>query len=408
LKPDQYPSWIPWQRWTYESKQETCHNNDCALPNWQPEYRAGYDLKLAPEESVTDGDRFWTARTGFTFQVRIAWKGVARLTKMLLASESQDVPKFEALQMAPPDDPLTAIVARVVPAFTYYNEAQTYSCPAGTTGTPVTVAAGTFTSTVSLAAANAAAYASAQSMAVCTIYKPVITNGAETTLAGQTFTYSIIASNSPTSYGATGLPTGLSINTSTGVISGTPTAAGRFTVAISATNAGGTGNGTLTLTVTESLSFTFSKLEEEGTHTYEVSVDGGAYAAINFANTYTPTTQLKLRTTITPGTYNVGGIAVLAIASIAAAGGTSIPSTITLNSTGAFTGTLSLVQNAETTFPLATGINQDVSAPSFSLTKNISSNIAAQGSAQLHVFGLATGGSITVSSQVNETIINFS
>ncbi|WP_298223862.1 YDG domain-containing protein, partial [Flavobacterium sp.] len=64
-------------------------------------------------------------------------------------------------------------------------------------------------------------------------------------------TYTITASESPTSYNATGLPAGLSVNTSTGEITGTPTAApGTFNVTISATNAGGTGSATLVYTIT--------------------------------------------------------------------------------------------------------------------------------------------------------------
>src|SRR5207249_938074 len=39
---------------------------------------------------------------------------------------------------------------------------------------------------------------------------------------GVAFSYTITATNNPTSYNATGLPAGLSVNTSTGVISGTP------------------------------------------------------------------------------------------------------------------------------------------------------------------------------------------
>ncbi len=63
--------------------------------------------------------------------------------------------------------------------------------------------------------------------------------------------YQIIASNSPQSYAATGLPPGLSIDTSLGVITGTPTAGGTFPVTISATNSpGGTTTATLTITVT--------------------------------------------------------------------------------------------------------------------------------------------------------------
>ena len=63
------------------------------------------------------------------------------------------------------------------------------------------------------------------------------------------FSYQIMATESPTSYGATGLPAGLSVNTTTGLISGTPTATGPSTIALSASSAGGTGTATLTLTV---------------------------------------------------------------------------------------------------------------------------------------------------------------
>ncbi len=84
---------------------------------------------------------------------------------------------------------------------------------------------------------------------------PVI-NGATTASGkvGSAFSYQITATNSPTSYGATGLPVGLSINTSSGLISGTPTAAGASTVTLSATNSGGTGNANLSLTIAPSAS----------------------------------------------------------------------------------------------------------------------------------------------------------
>jgi hypothetical protein len=79
---------------------------------------------------------------------------------------------------------------------------------------------------------------------------PAITSASSASgTMGTAFSYKITATNSPTSYGASGLPSWASVNTSTGVISGTPTAAGTSTVTVSATNAGGTGSATLTITV---------------------------------------------------------------------------------------------------------------------------------------------------------------
>ncbi len=82
---------------------------------------------------------------------------------------------------------------------------------------------------------------------------------------GQSFTFTITASNSPTSYGASNLPTGLSINSTTGVISGTPTTAGTYTITLSASNAGGTGTGTQMLTVSVApLTLTIKSLKGVG------------------------------------------------------------------------------------------------------------------------------------------------
>ena len=61
--------------------------------------------------------------------------------------------------------------------------------------------------------------------------------------------YTIAASGSPSGYSATGLPAGLTLNSATGQITGTPSATGDFSVTLGATNAGGTGQATLALTV---------------------------------------------------------------------------------------------------------------------------------------------------------------
>jgi uncharacterized repeat protein (TIGR03803 family) len=70
---------------------------------------------------------------------------------------------------------------------------------------------------------------------------------------GEPFTYQIsAASNAPPSYSATNLPTGLSVDAMTGLISGTPTAIGATSVTIGAANAGGAGSATLVITVRNS------------------------------------------------------------------------------------------------------------------------------------------------------------
>ena len=79
---------------------------------------------------------------------------------------------------------------------------------------------------------------------------PVITS--PTTASGQRgqpFTYRITATNNPTSYDATGLPTGLAVDSDTGLISGTPNDFGAFQVEISATNSKGTGTATLIISI---------------------------------------------------------------------------------------------------------------------------------------------------------------
>lgn len=80
---------------------------------------------------------------------------------------------------------------------------------------------------------------------------PVITS--ETAVAGVVGTalsYATAASGTPTSYAAVGLPGGLTINASTGAVSGSPTTSGVYYAFLSATNAAGTGSTTVTFTIT--------------------------------------------------------------------------------------------------------------------------------------------------------------
>jgi hypothetical protein len=65
----------------------------------------------------------------------------------------------------------------------------------------------------------------------------------------QPFSYQITATKSPTQFSATGLPPGISVDTTTGLLSGIPTITGTFDALIYATNASGTGGSSLTISI---------------------------------------------------------------------------------------------------------------------------------------------------------------
>jgi hypothetical protein len=118
-------------------------------------------------------------------------------------------------------------------------------------------AAATFTFSVAgsyqaqMVAFKAAAAGDPQPPAGGTPQAPAITSATSATgQSGSAFSYQITATNTPTSFKATGLPAGLSINSETGLISGTLAAAGTSSIGLSATNASGTGTAKMTLAVT--------------------------------------------------------------------------------------------------------------------------------------------------------------
>ena len=91
---------------------------------------------------------------------------------------------------------------------------------------------------------------------------------------GQAFSYTTTFSNSPTSYSASGLPGGLTINTATGVISGAATVAGSYPITLGATNGLANGSGTLNLDVI---------VGTPGAPTAVSGVAGNGQATVSFA-----------------------------------------------------------------------------------------------------------------------------
>ena len=145
------------------------------------------------------------------------------------------------------------------------------------------------TASVSLYATGAGGTGMATLKLTIAVAEPAITSAtAATAQVGKAFSYQIKATNNPTSYGVGGIRPGLSVNSQTGLISGTPTGSGTFTLVLKATNAGGTGQTNLTLTIKPS--------------TPVITSPDTATATVGKAFSY------QIRASSSPTSYGVGGL----------------------------------------------------------------------------------------------------
>ncbi len=113
-------------------------------------------------------------------------------------------------------------------------------------GTPTTI--GTWN--IQLSAANASGTGNANLALAIKPPLPVITSpGNADGIMNAAFAYSIQAANVATSFGAAGLPGGLTLDPAKGTITGTPTNSGVYAVTIGATNITGQTSGPLTIVI---------------------------------------------------------------------------------------------------------------------------------------------------------------
>src|SRR5207249_3324100 len=162
----------------------------------------------------------------------------------------------------------------------------------------------------------------------------------KTGLVGVAFSYTITATNNPTSYNATGLPPGLLVNTSTGVISGTPTTTGIYSVTISATNAGGTGTATLLITINNPVPTTTSispNCVTTGSTDFTLTVNGTNFVSTSTVNwngtalTTTFVSSIQLTATVPAANLATAGTASVTVVNPAPGGGTSNSVTFSIN-----------------------------------------------------------------------------
>jgi subtilisin-like proprotein convertase family protein len=144
---------------------------------------------------------------------------------------------------------------------------------------------------------------------------PTITSGTTASATvGVTATYAILADDYPSSYTATGVPPGMTLNTATGVITGAPTAVGTYPMSVSAINSAGSDSQTVTVTVVMLppviTSAQTATIAVGTTFAYDIVATGGptAYGAAPRPAwlSVNPATGRLSGTPTTVGTYSVG------------------------------------------------------------------------------------------------------
>lgn len=289
-----------------------------------------------------------------------------------------------ASSVAPPviTSPTTATVTRDQ-AFSYQITATGNPVEFGATGLPAGVQINTSTGQISgiptvpgvydvvITARNATHTGGASLTLNVNPYTPVITSdNSATAMGGQPFSFQVSATNEPTTYKATGLPSGLTIDATSGLISGTPTQSGGFSVALVARNDGGSGSQNFTLTVNPATPVITSSAAASGRQ--------GWYFSYQITATWNPTsygaTGLPDGLSVNTSTGQISGTP--------SAAGTSEATITASNSTGTATRSLSInISPAPTPTPAPTPSPTPTAAPSATPTPEPSATATPEPSA---------------------------
>jgi hypothetical protein len=136
-----------------------------------------------------------------------------------------------------------------------------YANPAGKiTGTPTT--AGVTSVPISVTSALGASATATLVITITGASGRITSSLVSTASVGGVYSYQITANGTPTSFNATGLPSGLTVNTTTGLITGTPLSETTANVTLSATQGGVTETAVMVLRVTDTsipLEFTLTQ-----------------------------------------------------------------------------------------------------------------------------------------------------
>lgn len=203
---------------------------------------------------LTDSTRNFFGVQGLTVDnfgnVWVSWNSVTRIKPTLpvivpaqIALGVQGSPLSYALVTSGDPTSFTLSSGSLPPGVTFNTTTGVLS------GTPS--ATGTFTPSFTASNAFGASPVVSMTITISAPILPVITSSLSSTgTQGLPFLYQIVATNSPASYSASGLPVGLSINTTTGLISGTPSVSGSVNITIGATNLAGTDLEVLSISLT--------------------------------------------------------------------------------------------------------------------------------------------------------------